>query len=113
MEKHRHAPAISPVELDFSPRSRRFGRYLGSLTTRHNVRRLSPIAEKRSAETHVMRQQALARVICLPRLGFPFSSALPALGVISTPEGRPFLKCEALKIIKTLGKFEAPDATVM
>ena len=60
-----------------------------------------------------MRHQALARVICLLSIGFLILSALPALGAISTPEERPFLKCEALKIKKTLGKFEAPDATVM
>ncbi|HYQ92530.1 MAG TPA: hypothetical protein VES89_10780, partial [Candidatus Competibacteraceae bacterium] len=41
--------------------------------------------EKRSSEKHVMPLQAFARAICLPRLGFPFSSALPALGAISTP----------------------------
>lgn len=58
--------------------------------------------EKRSSEKHVMPLQAFARAICLPRLGFPFSSALPALGAISTPEGRPFLKCEALKIKRPL-----------
>jgi len=50
------------------------------------------------------RQQALASAICLSRIGFSFSSALPAPGAISASPERSFLKCEALKFEKAIWK---------
>lgn len=113
VEPHRIATAISPVGLDLPPPISTFWTFPRVFDEQTQRSKTFTRPEKQFYEKRGMRPQALGRPICLPRIGFSVSSALPALGAVSTPEGCPFLKCEALKIKKTLGKFEAPDATVM